>query len=161
MFGYFKNESKIDKGVINTFKKKKLCLFKIKFLQQNGALTSKEHEPVEREPKIFIDCEDKEVILSKKVRIIDTFFVNEISIEKISHTVAKDGFTFNSFCTSSDLRYLFSKSGFRHLISPNTIRSMVVKFLDSVKADIMKKFTSLKKPKPKVFDNIRRMDVAK
>ena len=52
---------------------------------------------VEREPKIFIDCKDEEVILSKKIRTIDTFFVKDISMEKISRMVTKHGFTFNSF----------------------------------------------------------------
>ena len=70
-------------------------------------------------------------------------------MEKISRMVAKDGFTFNSFCTASDLRYLFSKSDFRLPTSPYTIRSKVVKFSDSVKADIMQKLLSLMKQNQK------------
>ena len=52
---------------------------------------------VERDSKIFIDCKDEEVIISKKIRTIDMFFVKDISMEKISRMVTKDGFTFNSF----------------------------------------------------------------
>lgn len=51
--------------------------------------------------------------------------------------IAKDGFTFNAFCKSVDLRNLFLKSGFRLPTSPNTIRSIVITFSDSIKADMI------------------------
>ena len=86
-------------------------------VKQDGASTSKEHESVEREPKIFIDCEDEKIMLSKKVRTVETFFVKEIFMEKmVSRMVAKDGFTFNCFCTSSDLRYFFQRAVFGSLL---------------------------------------------
>lgn len=52
-------------------------------------------------------------------------------------------FTFNTFCKPVDLRNLFQKSGFRLPTSPNTIIAIVITFSDSVKADMINKFTKL------------------
>lgn len=81
----------------------------------------------------------------KKSKTIDGYFIKENSMEKmVSRMVCKDGFSLNSFCTSSDLRYLFSKSGFQLPNSPNTIRSTVINFSNTVKADMIIEFTHLK-----------------
>lgn len=61
----------------------------------------------------------------------------------ISRMVAKDGLTFNCFCTSEDLRHLFSKCGFYFPTSPNTIRSIVENYSDFVKTKVIKVLQSL------------------
>jgi len=63
--------------------------------------------------------------------------------------IAKDGFTFNTFCKSVDLRNLFLKSGFRLPTSPNTIRSIVITFSDSIKAEMINKFRKLQEQNQK------------
>ncbi|KAF2890270.1 hypothetical protein ILUMI_15903, partial [Ignelater luminosus] len=59
--------------------------------------------------------------------------------------VCKDGFTLSLFCTSSDLRDLFSKSRHKLPNSPNTIRSIVTNFANIVRADMIIEFEHLKK----------------
>lgn len=61
----------------------------------------------------------------------------------ISRMTAKDGFSFNSFCKSSDLRYLFQKSGHKLPSSSNTIRSIVIQFSESVKANMINEIQKL------------------
>ncbi|GBM50651.1 hypothetical protein AVEN_86340-1 [Araneus ventricosus] len=53
-------------------------------------------------------------------------------------------FKISLFCSSSDLRYIFSKSGFQLSNSPNTIRSIVTNFANTVKADLIIEFEYLK-----------------
>lgn len=131
------------KGLTGHLKSKHCVNFKSSDVQEEEASTSKNPYP-----KRMI--EDEKVVPKKKVRTIDSFFFKDNSMEKmVSRMIAKDNFTFNSFCTSVDLRYLFSKSGFQLPTSSNTIRSMVVNFSESVKADIMKEFTTLKKQNQK------------
>ncbi|GBM67655.1 hypothetical protein AVEN_226024-1 [Araneus ventricosus] len=57
----------------------------------------------------------------------------------------KDYVALSLFCSLSDLRYLFSKSGFQLPNSPNTIRSIVTDFANTVKADLIIEFEYLKK----------------
>lgn len=84
------------------------------------------------------------VIPNKKAKTIDNFFIKKNSMEKmISRMVAKDGFSFNVFCKSNDLRNLFLKSGFTLPTSPNTIRAIVSTFCDSVKTDVVNQFKKL------------------
>ncbi|GBN85180.1 hypothetical protein AVEN_93740-1 [Araneus ventricosus] len=59
--------------------------------------------------------------------------------------VCKDGAAHSLFCSSSDLRYLSSKSGFQLPNSPNTIRSILTNFANTVKADLIIEFEYLKK----------------
>ncbi|GBN32255.1 hypothetical protein AVEN_159821-1 [Araneus ventricosus] len=59
--------------------------------------------------------------------------------------VSKDGVALSLFCSSSELRYLFSKSGFQLPNSPNTIRSIVKNFANTVKADLIIEFEYIKK----------------
>lgn len=68
----------------------------------------------------------------------------------ISRMIAKDGFTFNAFCKSVDLRNLFLKGGSK-LPTSNTIRSIVITFSDSVKkkVDMINKFTKLQEQNQK------------
>ncbi|XP_060801934.1 uncharacterized protein LOC132903887 [Amyelois transitella] len=88
------------------------------------------------------------VIPKKKPKTLDSFVIKENSMDKtISRMVCKDGFTLSSFCTSSDLRDLFSKSGNKLPNSPNTIRSIVTNFSNTVKADMIIEFERLKKGK--------------
>jgi len=90
------------------------------------------------------DCKCDDIIPKKKIKKIDSYFVKEYSMEKmISRMVAKDGLTFNCFCTSEDLRHLFSKCGFYLPTSPNTIRSIVENYSDFVKTEIIKELQSL------------------
>lgn len=63
----------------------------------------------------------------------------------ISRMVCKNGVPLSLFCTSQDLRYLFSKSGFQLPNSPNTIRSIVTNFANTVKSDLIIRFEYLKK----------------
>ncbi|GBN98829.1 hypothetical protein AVEN_265140-1 [Araneus ventricosus] len=63
----------------------------------------------------------------------------------VSRMVCEDGVAISLFCSSSDLRYLFSKSGFQLPNSPNTIRSIVTNFANTVKADLIIEFEYLKK----------------
>lgn len=94
------------------------------------------------------NCED--LIPKKKAKTIDNFLVKENSMEKmISRMIAKDGFTFNTFCKSIDLRNLFLKSGFKLPTSPNTIRSIVITFANSIKANIINRFTNLQEQNQK------------
>lgn len=87
----------------------------------------------------------EEEIPKKKRKTIDSYFVKENSMEKmVSRMICKDGFSMNSFCTSSDLRYLFTMNGFKLPNSPNTIRSIVMNFSNTVKTDMIMKFSRLK-----------------
>lgn len=91
-----------------------------------------------------IICEEE--IPKKKSKTIDNYFQKENSMEKmISRMVCKNGMPFNLFCTSPDLRYLFRKSGFQLPNSPNTIRSIVTNFANTVKADLIIEFEYLRK----------------
>ncbi|GBM86700.1 hypothetical protein AVEN_222224-1 [Araneus ventricosus] len=63
----------------------------------------------------------------------------------VSRMVCKDGMALSLFCSSSELRYLFSKSGFHLPNSPNTIRSIVTNFENTVKDDLIIEFEYLKK----------------
>ncbi|XP_050507488.1 uncharacterized protein LOC126885105 [Diabrotica virgifera virgifera] len=67
----------------------------------------------------------------------------------VSRMVCKDGFALSIFCTSKDLRFLFSNTGFELPHSPNTIRSIVKNFATSVQSNMMIEFESLKKQKHK------------
>ncbi|CAH0560586.1 unnamed protein product [Brassicogethes aeneus] len=88
---------------------------------------------------VNIICEEE--IPKKKSKTIE-----ENSMQKmVSRMVCKDGMALSLFCTSSDLRYLFSKSGFQLPNSPNTIRSIVTNFANTVKADLISEFEYLKK----------------
>lgn len=100
------------------------------------------------EPKCEDDPNPKP---KKKARTIESYFIKEYSMEKmISRMISRDGFTFRSFCTSTDLRYLFSRSGFKLPNSPNTIRTIVLKFSDSVKGNMINEFNNLKKQNQKL-----------
>lgn len=88
------------------------------------------------------------VVPKKKPKTMDSFLIKENPMDKmISRMVCKDGFTLSSFCTSTDLRNLFSKSGHKLPNSPNTIRSIVTNFCNTVKADMIIEFERLKKGK--------------
>jgi hypothetical protein len=95
--------------------------------------------------------DDQEVVIiptKKAKKTIDAYFVKENSMETmVSRMVCKDGFSLNLFCTSSDLRSLFAKSGFQLPTSPNTIRSMVTNFANTIEADFTIKFANLKEKK--------------
>lgn len=61
------------------------------------------------QPQNVDNCEN--VIPKKRAKTIDNCLVKVNSMEKmISRMIAKDGFTFNAFCKSLDLRDLFLKS---------------------------------------------------
>ncbi|GBM19068.1 hypothetical protein AVEN_236897-1 [Araneus ventricosus] len=93
---------------------------------------------------VDIICEEE--IPKKKSKTIDSYFKKENSIEKmVSRMVCKDGVALSLFCSSSDLRYLFSKSGFQLPNSPNTIRSIDTNFANIFKADLINEFEYLKK----------------
>lgn len=62
----------------------------------------------------------------------------------ISRMVCKNGVTLSLFCTSPDLRYLFSKSEFQLPHSPNTVRSIVTNFANTVQSDFIIEFEYLK-----------------
>jgi hypothetical protein len=62
----------------------------------------------------------------------------------VSRMVCKDGFNLSLFYTSSDLRRLFAKSGFQLPTSPNTIRSMVTNFANTIEVDFIIEFANLK-----------------
>lgn len=86
---------------------------------------------------------ESEDMPKKKAKISD-FFLKENTMEMmISRMTAKDGFSFNSFCKSLDLRYLFQKSGYKLPLSSNTIRSIVIKFSESVKANMINEIQQL------------------
>lgn len=57
----------------------------------------------------------QEVVPSKKTKkTIHSYFEKENSMESlVTRMVCKDGFSLSTFCTSSDLRLLFAKSGFQ------------------------------------------------
>lgn len=106
------------------------------------ASTSKQDE--NNADAIEIICEEQ--MPEKKTKLIDNFFKKERNMEAmVSRMVCKDGYTFSSFCTSSDMRYLFSKCGYPLPNSPNTIRSIVSNFANTVKADMIIEFEYLKK----------------
>lgn len=87
--------------------------------------------------------EVENAIPKKKVKISD-YLLKDNSLEVIiSRMTAKDGFSFNSFCKSLDLRNLFMKSGHKLPSSPNTIRSIVITFSDSVKANMINEIKKL------------------
>lgn len=88
----------------------------------------------------------QEVVPSKKTKkTIDSYFEKENSMEGlVTRMVCKDGFSLSTFCTSSDLRLLFAKSGFQLPTSPNTIRAIIYRYADNVQADFIKEFTNLK-----------------
>ncbi|KAJ8703695.1 hypothetical protein PYW08_002152 [Mythimna loreyi] len=91
---------------------------------------------------------EEDIIPKKKSKTIDigSYFKKENSMEMmVSRMVCKDGVPLSLFCTSADLRYLFSKSGFKLPNSPNTIRSIVLNFANTVKADLIIEFEYLKK----------------
>lgn len=94
------------------------------------------------------------VVPKKKPKTMDSFVIKDNSMEKIiSRMVCKDGFTLSSFCTSSDSKDLFSKSG--HKLPNSPIRSFVTNFCNTVKADMIKQFEHLKKGKQRfslIFD---------
>ncbi|GBN11531.1 hypothetical protein AVEN_237838-1 [Araneus ventricosus] len=93
---------------------------------------------------VDIICEEE--IPKKKSKKINSYFKKETSMEKmVSRMACKDGVALSLFCSSSDLRYLFSKSGFQLPNSSNTIRSIVTNFANTVKADLIIEFEYLKK----------------
>lgn len=90
-----------------------------------------------------INCEEE--IPKKKSKTIDSYFKKENSMEKmISRMVCKNGVPLSLFCTSPDLRYLFSKSGFQLPHSPNTVRSIVTNFANTVQSDFIIELEYLK-----------------
>ncbi|KAJ2948892.1 hypothetical protein O0L34_g5823 [Tuta absoluta] len=94
------------------------------------------------------ETEKQPVVPKKKPKTMDSYVIKDNSMEKmVSRMVCKDGFPLSSFCTSADLRDLFSKSGHKLPNSPNTIRSMVTRFCNTVKADMIIEFGRLKKEK--------------
>lgn len=79
----------------------------------------------------------KEMPPSKKLKI-DQYFLPEDSMpRKVSRMVSKDGFTFQVFTSSEDLRHLFNKSGHDLPKSSNTVRNIVVNYSKSVKAGMI------------------------
>lgn len=68
----------------------------------------------------------------------------------ISRMAAKDGFSFNSFWKSSDLRYLFHKSGHKLPLSSNTIKSIVLQFSEFVKTNMINEIQKLQNTKYKI-----------
>lgn len=81
----------------------------------------------------------------KKQRKIDSFFKNTRSMETmVSRMVSRGGYSLNSFCADPDMRFLFSNAGFQLPKSPNTIRSIVMNFENTVKADMVIEFDNLK-----------------
>lgn len=74
-------------------------------------------------------------IPTKKQKKIDSFFKNKKSMEMmVSRMVSRGGYSLKSFCVDPDMRFLFSNSGFQLPKSPNTIRSIVTTFENTVKA---------------------------
>lgn len=83
--------------------------------------------------------------LQKKQKKIDSFFKNKKSMEMmVSRMVSRGGYSLNSFCADPDMRFLFANSGFQLPKSPNTIRSIVTTFENTVKADMVIEFDLLK-----------------
>ncbi|KAL3272308.1 hypothetical protein HHI36_024066 [Cryptolaemus montrouzieri] len=68
-------------------------------------------------------------------KTIDSYFQKENSMEGlVIRMMCKDVCSLSTFCTSSDLRLLFAKSGFQLPISPNTIERS---FTEPAQEDIM------------------------
>lgn len=61
----------------------------------------------------------------------------------ISRMIAKDGFTFDVLCKSTNLKYLFLKNGFMLQTSFNTIRSRIITFSDPVQTNMKNKLAKL------------------
>ena len=136
------------KGLITHLKSKHCIDLKSQLQASTSRKDPCNESQIAPQPQIVDNCEN--VIPKKRAKTIDNFFVKENSMEKmISRMIAKDGFTFNTFCKSVDLRSLFLKSGFKLPTSPNTIRSIVITFSDSVKADMINKFTRLQEQNQK------------
>ncbi|KAL1454555.1 hypothetical protein WDU94_010781 [Cyamophila willieti] len=67
-------------------------------------------------------------------RKITDFFEKENTMEQmVSRIIAKDGIALSTFCTSKDLRYLFSKAGHKLPASYHTVKSMVVKYAEMIR----------------------------
>ncbi|GBM62243.1 hypothetical protein AVEN_44039-1 [Araneus ventricosus] len=67
-----------------------------------------------------------------------TAILRRKTLEKVvSRMVCKDNVAISLFCSSSELRYVFSTSGFQLPNSPNTRRSIVTNFANTVKADLI------------------------
>lgn len=149
--GLCSNILKISKG---SYKGLKTHLKTKHFIDLNSENSNPKHPNNDSFPKASTSktysadiCEEE--IPKKKSKTFDTiekYFKKENSMEKmISRMVCKNGVPFSLFCTSPDLRYLFSKSGFQLPNSPNTIRSIVANFANTVKDDLIIEFKSLKK----------------
>ena len=142
-FAILKLSQRSRKGLV-THLRSKHCID----LKSQASTSKKDPCNVSAQSQIVDNCE----IPKKRIKTIDNFFINENSMEAIiSRMIAKDGFTFNAFCKSIDLRNLFLKSGFRLPSSPNTIRSIVLTFSDSIKTDMINKFRKLQEHKIKSF----------
>lgn len=62
----------------------------------------------------------------------------------VSRNVSRGGYSLNSFCADSDMRILFANVGFQLPKSPNTIRSIVTTFENTVKTDMLIELDHLK-----------------
>ncbi|XP_075990255.1 uncharacterized protein LOC142985898 [Anticarsia gemmatalis] len=100
-------------------------------------------------PSTSASKEDEETP-KKKINTIDNYFKKERTMElMISRMICKDGHTLSSFCTSLDTRYLFAKCGYKPPNSPNTIRSIILNFANTVKTEMIIEFEHLKKQNQK------------
>lgn len=95
--------------------------------------------------------EEHKITPKKKNKPIDSYFKkkNDSMEAIVSRMVSKDGLALSTFCTSADLRNLFKKSGFQLPQSPNTIRTMINNFANTVEADMIIEFEYLKKQSQK------------
>lgn len=81
----------------------------------------------------------------KKAKTMNDFVIKENSMEKtVSRLVAMDGFSFNVFTKSSDLRRLFLKTGYKLPDSTNTVKSIVFSFAESVKSKMISEIDKLR-----------------
>lgn len=58
--------------------------------------------------------------------------------------IAKDGFTFDVLCKSTNLKYLFLKNDFILQTSFNTIRSRIITFSNPVQTNMKNKLAKLR-----------------
>lgn len=98
------------------------------------------------DPYVFKGNEDTQTDPSKpKKHKITHFFTKLHSVENVvSKMAALDGLPFKTFCSSEELRKLFSKSGYKLPSSPNSIKNMVIKANDELRNSIIKELEELK-----------------
>lgn len=99
----------------------------------------------------LLSNEEDNITPKKKNKPIDSYFKmkNDSMEAMVSRMICKDGLALSTFCTSTDLRNLFRKSGFQLPQSPNTIRTMINNFANTVQADMIIEFEFMKKQNQK------------